>query len=175
MTEPVIIANRPFWARVFTFIWAIEVFAGLGFAAGGAGMLGGRETGVAVVLIAAGLLLSVVGVVMTGISSRSAGLRGPAVEMRREGFRDYRISDTVISWDKIGWDVVFNGRAYSLQVEVDPALRKTMKVYWAQAAMGRFNRLFNYPELTVLTLGTGLTAHQLGELMSRFRPQTLHK
>ena len=37
--------------------------------------------------------------------------------------------------------------------------------------MGRFNRLFNYPELTVLTLGTGKTAHQLGDLMARYHPE----
>ncbi len=31
--------------------------------------------------------------------------------------------------------------------------------------MGRFNRLFKCPELSVVTLGTGRTAHQLADLM----------
>ena len=36
--------------------------------------------------------------------------------------------------------------------------------------MGRFNRLFKYPELSVVTLGTGRTAHQLADLMARVKP-----
>ena len=92
MPDPVIIMNRPFWARIFTAVWVIEVFAGLGFAAGGIGMLGAHETGVAAVLIISGLLLAVVGVVMVGITARAARLNGPAIEMRHEGFLDRRIA-----------------------------------------------------------------------------------
>lgn len=173
MPAPVIILNKPLWARIFTVLWGIEVLAGLGFAAGGFGLLGKGETGVAVVLIIAGLLLTIVGVVMTGISWQAARLTGPAIEMLPEGFRDRRITETVIPWSNLTWKVVFNGRAYSLQFDVDKDVRKTLHVYWAQRAMGVFNRSFNYPELTVLTLGTGKSAHQLGEILARFCSQKL--
>jgi hypothetical protein len=173
MPDPVIIINRPFWARVFTVIWIVEVVAGLGFAAGGIGMLGAHETGVAAVLIVAGLLLAAVGVVMAGLSIQAARLKGPAIEMRPEGLLDRRIAAQIIPWEAISWRIVFNGRAYSLQFDVAQVQRNDLRLYWAQAAMGQFNRMFSYPELTVLTLGTGHTAHQLGNQMDRFCPQKL--
>ncbi len=36
--------------------------------------------------------------------------------------------------------------------------------------MGHFNHLFKYPELSVVTLGTGRTAHQLADLMACVKP-----
>ena len=66
------------------------------------------------------------------------------------------------------WKVVFNSRAYSLQFDVRPPQREALEVYWEQPVMGRFNRMFKYPELTIVTPGTGRTAHQQADLMARF-------
>ena len=58
MPEPVIIANRPFWARISAVFWVIEIAVGLSFAAGGAGYTGSGENGAALVLVICSLLLA---------------------------------------------------------------------------------------------------------------------
>ncbi len=35
--------------------------------------------------------------------------------------------------------------------------------------MGKLNRTFKYPEFTILTLGTGKTAHEIADLMKAFK------
>ena len=170
MPEPVIIANRTFWARISAMFWLIEIVVGLSFAAGGIGYIGSGQNGVAAVLVVCGLMLSGVGVVLAATSFRIWLLKGPAIEMRDDGFIDRRIVDQLIPWPAIIWKVVFNSRAYSLQIDVRAPERQALNVYWEQRLMGRFNRLFKYPELTMVTLGTGRTAHQLAELMARFKP-----
>ncbi len=170
MAEPVIIHNRPFWARILTVFWAVEVAVGLVFAGVGASWLGAGENGLAGVTIGCGLLLAVVGVVMTGVSWRVWRLgQGPAIEMRDGGLVDRRIADATIPWAAISWAVIFNGRSYSLQFDVAPPERAALDVHWEQRLMGRFNRLFNYPELTMVTLGTAKSAHALGSLMESFK------
>lgn len=171
MPEPVIIANRPFWARVFAVFWLIEIAVGLSFSAGGIGLAGSGESGVVAVLFACGLILAAVGVVMAASALRIWSLKGPAIEMRTDGFIDRRTADQLIPWQAISWKVVFNSRTYSLQLDVKPPEREALKVHWEQGLMGRLNRMFKYPELTVLTLGTGKTAHQLADLMARFKPE----
>ncbi len=84
---------------------------------------------------------------------------------------DRRIADQLIPWPAIIWKVVFNSRAYSLQIDVRAPERQALNVYWEQRLMGRCNRLFKYPELTVVTSGTGHSTHQLAAMMVRFKPQ----
>ncbi len=86
MPEPVIIANRTFWARISAMFWLIEIVVGLSFAAGGIGYIGSGQNGVAAVLVVCGLMLSGVGVVLAATSFRIWLLKGPAIEMRQEGF-----------------------------------------------------------------------------------------
>jgi hypothetical protein len=168
MPEPVIIANRPFWARIFAIFWLIEIAAGLGFAAS---CVAAKETGVAIALAVGGLLLAAVGTVMAASSLRIWRLKGPAIAMSGEGLIDNRIAPQSIPWTAITYKVVFNSRAYSLQFDVDPPAREAIDVYWEHRLMGKFNRLLKFPELTVLTLGTGRSAHEIAGLMARFRPE----
>ena len=66
---------------------------------------------------------------------------------------------------------MFNGHSYSLCLDLSEPFRRTFRPFWHQRAMGLFNRLFRYPEFTVTTLGTGLNARQIGELITPFKPQ----
>jgi hypothetical protein len=170
MPEPVIIANRPFWARVLVVFWAIEVAMGLLFARTGFGWLGQSENGMAVLLAVMGLLLSAAGVVMTGLCWRIARLSGPAIEMRADGLRDHRLSPATIPWEAISWQVRFNGHSHSLYFDVAEPGRAMVRPYWPQRALGLFNRLFRYPEFSVITLGTGLGARDIGARMAAFKP-----
>ena len=86
MPEPASIANRPFWARISAVFWLVGIAVGLSFAAGGIGYIGSGENGVAAMLVICGLMLSGVGLVRAATSSRIWLLKGPAIEMRQEGF-----------------------------------------------------------------------------------------
>ncbi len=172
MPEPVIIANRPLTARLLLPLWIIQTAMGLVFALAGLRLLGPGENGAAAVLIILGLVLAAAGVVMTGLSWRSAWLKGPAIEMTAEGFRDRRLSDQLIPWAALSWKLVFNGRGHAVQIDVAEPWRGNLGGFWAQRALGRFNRLFRHPEFTVLTLGTGRSAHAIAALLARFKPAT---
>ncbi|WP_373505654.1 hypothetical protein [Aestuariivirga sp.] len=172
MPDTVLIANKPFWARILAPFWVIETGSGLVFAWVGSSWLGGEENGVAWVLIAGGLLLAVAGVIMARLSWRVARLADAALELSDAGLLDRRLSPDLIPWEAIAWKVVFNGRSYSLQFDLTEPQRSGLAVYWDQKLVGRFNRLFGFPEFTAVTLGTGLTAHHLGECFSQFRPET---
>lgn len=169
MPAPVTIPNRPFWARLLVPLWAVEVLMGLYFAWIGFSRLGPAENGMAVLLLVMGLLLAAAGVAMTGLSWQVARLSGPALEFTAEGFRDHRLAPVLIPWQALRWKVIFNGRGHSLQFDLEPDFRKGFQAYWHQRAMARFNRLFKQPEFTVVTLGTGLTARQIGRRMEAFR------
>ena len=93
---------------------------GLVFAALGFSWLGGQENGMAWVLIVIGLMLAVASAMMTDVCWRVARVKGAAIEMTPEGFRDRRLSETVIAWADLSWAVVFNGRSYSLQFDLPP-------------------------------------------------------
>lgn len=170
MPETVIIENRPRWAWALALLWAIETVAGLGFAASGTMWLGAHENGAAAVLIGMGLLLVAAGVVMTAQCLRIARLKGAAIVMGGEGFLDRRVAERVIPWEAISWRIVFNGRSYSLHFSVAEPVRAGLSPHWEQRAMGRFNRLFGYPEFAMMTLGTGKSLGALAELMQRFKP-----
>ena len=166
MPDPVVIANRPCWARIVAAFWIAEVCVGLGFVAMGRDT---AENGIAGVMIVGGVLLAAAGVVLAAIALRIALLKGTAIAMTGEGLIDRRIGDRLIPWAAITWKIIFNGRAYSLQFDVAPSVRKALDVYWEQRLMGRFNRVFKYPELTMAALGTGMAAPDLGALMARFK------
>ena len=170
MPDPVFIANRPFRARILSAFWIAETGIGLAFAATGMGWLGPGENGIAVVMICGGLLLATSGVVLAATATRIARLDGPAIVMKGAGFIDRRIGEQLIPWQAISWKLIFNGRAYSLQFDIAPPWRKRLRIYWEQRLIGRVNRMFKYPELTVATLGTGLGAHDLAAHMKRFKP-----
>jgi hypothetical protein len=169
MPDPIVIANRPLRARILAVFWIVETVVGLAFATTGMRGFGASENGLAGVMIFGGLLLSMVGVVLAATATRIALLEGPAIVMNAKGLIDRRLCEQVIPWKAISWKVIFNGRAYSLQFDVKPPWRKELKVYWQQRLMGRINRMFKYPELTVATLGTGLDAHDLAARMKRFK------
>ncbi len=170
MNSPVIIENRPRWAWAFTVLWAVETLAGIGFAASGVMWLGAHENGAAAVLIGMGLLLVAAGIVMTAQSFRVARLKGAAIIMSDDGLTDRRLSEKAIPWDAITWRIVFNGRSYSLHFSVAEPARSRLAPYWEQRALGRFNRLFGYPEFAMVTLGTGKNLGALADVMQRFRP-----
>ena len=170
MPDPVIIENRPLRACLMALLWLAETGFGVLVAATGGRWLGPTENGAAVLAIGAGAIAVAAGVVMALIAGRAACLKGAAIEMTAEGFRDRRLSDRLVPWPAMDWKVVFNGSAYSLHFDLAAEARRHYRVGLANHAVCLFNRAFRYPEFTVLTLGTAKSAHQIAKLMDRFRP-----
>jgi hypothetical protein len=169
MNSSVTIENRPFRARLLVLFWMVEIGVGLAFAAAGAARMGSGENGVAGVMIAGGVLLSIVGVIMAAISWRIARIRGPVLTLGPSGLMDRRICEQVIPWSAVSWKIIFNGRAYALQFDVAEPERSSLDPYWEQQAIGKFNSLFRYPEFSVAALGTGRTIYDLADIMKRYK------
>lgn len=169
MPEPVIIPNRPLIARLLLLFWLAEIGVGLLFAAAGYGLLGPGENGGAAVLIVMGLILAAAGVVMAGHCWQIARLSGNALEMTEAGLTDRRLSDTLLPWEAISWRVIFNGRAYSVQMNIAEPLRSAARIAWPARALGLLSRLLRQPEFGVAALGTGLTADEIGQRMAAFK------
>lgn len=170
MPAPVLIPNRPLLPRLLLLFWVAEIAVGLLFAAAGYGLLRPGENGGAVVLMLMGLVLTLAGVVMVGHCWRSARLAGNAIEMTEAGLLDRRLSAHPIAWDAITWKVIFNGRSYSLQMNISEPARSTARIAWPARALGLLSRVLRQPEFSVATLGTGLSAHEIGKRMAGFRP-----
>ena len=168
MPAPVMIANRPMLPRLLLLFWVAEVAVGLLFAWAGRGLLGPGENGGALVLIIMGLVLALAGIIMAGHCWRIAGLTGSAIEMTETGLLDRRLAAHPIPWQAISWKVIFNGRSYALQMDVAEPARSAAAITWSAKALGLFSRLLRQPEFNVTTLGTGLSAHDLGERMAAF-------
>lgn len=164
------IENRPLLARLLLLFWAAAAVMGGLFAAAGLRLLGPGEKGGALLLLVLGLTLVAAGIVMGGLCWRIGRLRGPAIELSDEGLLDRRLSPRRIDWQTIDWRITFNGRAYAVQFDVSPAIRAGLGIYWPQRVLGMFSRLLGRPGLTLVTLGTGLSAHQLGGLIEPFKP-----
>jgi hypothetical protein len=170
MTDAVTLPNHPLTARLLLPVWVVQTGMGLVFALAGLRLLGPGENGGAAVLIILGLVLAAAGVVMTALSWRSAWLKGTAIEMTAEGFRDRRLSAELIPWEAVSWKLVFNGRSHAVQIDIAAPWRERLSIFWAQRALGRFNRLLRHPEFTVLTLATGRSAHDIAALITPFKP-----
>lgn len=170
MPAPVLIPNRPLIARLLLLFWLAEIVVGLLFAAAGFGLLRPGENGGAVVLIIMGLVLGLAGVVMAGHCWRIARLSGNAIEMTEAGLMDHRLSARPIPWEAITWEVLFNGRSYSLQMNIAEPARKAAGIAWPARALGLFSRMLRHPEFNVATLGTGLSADEIGQRMAAFKP-----
>ena len=169
MPAPVLVPNRPLIARLLLLFWLAEIAVGLLFAAAGYGLLRPGENGGAAVLILMGMVLSLAGVVMAGHCWRIARLSGNAIEMTVAGLLDRRLSERPIPWEAISWEVLFNGRSYSLQMNIAEPARGMAGIAWPARALGLFSRLLRHPEFTVATLGTGLSADEIGQRMSAFK------
>jgi hypothetical protein len=170
MPDPVTIENRPLLARLLLMFWVAEIVVGLLFALAGANLLGASENGGAVILILMGLVLVAAGAVMTGLCWRVARIKGAAVEMTAGGLLDRRLAEKRIPWEALSWKVIFNGRSYSLQLEIAEPFRREAGIRWYQRGLGLFSRMLRHPEFTVTTLGTGLSAHQIADMMQGFKP-----
>ncbi|WP_395684945.1 hypothetical protein [Aestuariivirga sp.] len=168
--QPVIIGNRPLLARLLLLFWAAAVVMGALFALAGLRLLGPGEKGGAAVLLLLGMTLSLAGIIMSGLCWRIARLRGPAIELTATGLLDHRFSPGLIPWEALTWKIVFNGRGYSVQFDVEPASRTTLSIYWPQRALGLFNSLLGQPRFTLVALGTGHSAHGLGDMLAGFKP-----
>lgn len=173
MPAPVQIPNRPVLPRLLLLFWVAEIAVGLLFAAAGYELLGPRENGGAVVLMLMGQVLSLAGIIMAGHCWRIASLSGNAIEMTDAGLLDRRLSSHVIPWHAISWKVVFNGRSYALQMDVAEPERSAAHMNWPARALGLFSRMLRQPEFTVAALGTGLSAHDIGNRMAAFKPAKL--
>lgn len=172
MPPPVIIPNRPLLSRLLLLFWVAEIAVGLLFVAAGYGLLRPGENGGAVVLMLMGVILTLAGLVMAGHCWRIARITGNAIEMTEAGLLDRRLSETVIPWEAISWKVIFNGRSYSLQANIAEPSRSAARIAWTARALGLLSRVLRQPEFTVATLGTGLSAHEIGQRMSTFLPAT---
>jgi hypothetical protein len=165
----VLIPNRPMLPRLLLLFWVAEIAVGVLFAAAGYGLLGPDENGGAIVLILMGTVLALAGVVMAGHCWQAARVSGNAIEMTEAGLMDRRLSARPIPWEAISWKVIFNGRSYALQIDVAEPARSEAGISWPARALGLFSRLFRQPEFNVAALGTGLSAHDLGQRMAGFR------
>lgn len=163
MQEPIIIMNRPFWARALLLLCVIELVMGSLFIYGGAayGSSIALTLGILIVALFAGL---------AWFSWPSAWLRGAVIEMGAEGLRDRRLSETVIPWETIRWKILFNGRSYSLKFDVAEPTLGMLRPSLPRRSLALLNRLVGYPAFTMATLGTGLSSHQLAARMERFKP-----
>ena len=170
MPAPVLIANRPLLPRLLLLFWIAEIAVGLLFALAGYELLGPSENGGAAVLMLMGLVLVLAGIVMAGQCLRSATLTGSAIEMTDAGLMDRRLSRQPIPWDAISWKVIFNGRSYAVQMDVTEPTRSMVQIAWPARALGLFSRSLRHPEFTIATLGTGLSAHDIGQRLTPFRP-----
>ena len=162
MPETLIISSRPFWARALIFLCVIELGMGLLFIFAGIT----RSSGLVLVL---GTLITALFVWLAAFAWPIAILRDPAIEMRPEGLLDRRFSQGVIPWEAISWRVVFNGRSYSLKFDVAEPARLALALSPMQRLAAALNRAWRHPEFTLHTLGTGLSAHQLGEKLKTFK------
>ncbi len=170
MPAPVLIPNRPALPRLLMLFWVAEIAVGLLFAIAGYQLLGPGENGGAAVLILMGVVLSLAGIIMAGHCWQIASLSGNAIEMTDEGLRDRRLTLDPIPWENISWKVMFNGRSYAVQMDVAEPARSAAHIRWPARAMGLFTRLLRQPEFTVAALGTGLSAHDIGQRMAAFKP-----
>lgn len=170
MPDAVIIENRPLIARLLLMFWVAEIVVGLLFTLAGVNLLRPAENGGPILLMVMGLVLVLAGLVMSGLCWRVARLKGAAIEMRPEGLMDRRLARNAIPWEAISWKVIFNGRSYSLQLDIAEPARSTAGIYWYQRALGLFSRMLRQPAFTVVTLGTGLGAEEIGRRMTPFKP-----
>jgi len=169
MPAPVLIANRPTLPRLLLLFWVAEIAVGLLFVAAGYEVLGPSENGGAAVLMLMGLLLTLSGIIMVGHCWRIARLAGNAIELTDAGLLDRRLSAHPLPWDAISWKVIFNGRSYAVQMDVSEPARSAAEIAWPARALGLFSRMLRQPEFNVASLGTGLSAHDIGERMSSFK------
>lgn len=158
-----------FWPRVMLAFWLIEAVLGLMFAGMGLGWLGHEQPLLLAAVTAGGLILAFAGLVMAAVCWAAAWPGGPAIEMSPAGFRDRRIADRLIPWASMRWGIVATGRGVaSLQFDVDPGLARQLQVRPGSRWTGRLNRLFGYPQFTVMPLGTGKPVQELADLMSGY-------
>ncbi len=162
MVDTVIIPNRPFWARALLLLCAVEIGMGLLFIYAGAT----RSSGLALAL---GSLMTALFLWLAVFSWPIAWLREPAIELRPEGLLDRRLARSVIPWEAVSWKILFNGRAYSLKIDVAEPARHAMRPYMLARIAAPFSRLWRHPEFTLHTLGTRHNAHQLGEKLRLFK------
>lgn len=170
MPSPVTIPNRPTLPRLLLLFWLAEIGVGLLFSLAGYELLGPAENGGAVVLMLMGAVLVVAGLLMAAHCWRIASLSGNAIEMTEAGLHDRRLSRRPIPWEAIDWKVIFNGRSYAVQMNVDAPARGAAGIAWHARTLGLFSRLLRQPELNVSALGTGLSAHDIGARMTPFKP-----
>lgn len=162
MHEPVIIPNRPLWARALIFLSVIEVGMGLLFLYAGLSQSSG-------LVLALGGLITALFLGVAAYAWPAAWLKEPAIEMRPEGLLDRRLAPFVIPWEAISWRVQFNGHAYSLKFDVAEPIRQNLPLSPLHRLAATFSRIWRHPEFTVHTLGTGLSAHQIGEKLKQFK------
>lgn len=170
MPESVIIQNRPLIARLLLLLWLAEIMVGLLFVAAGVKLWGPQENGGAAMLMLMGAVLAAAGAVMAGLCWRVSRIRGAALELTAEGLLDRRLSLKRLPWEAVRWKVIFNGRSYSLQMDLAEPARSECRIFWPQRALGWFSRTLRQPEFTVVTLGTGLSAHQLARHFEAYKP-----
>jgi hypothetical protein len=170
MPAPVLIPNRPLVARLLLLFWVAEIAVGVLFALAGYGLLRPSENGGAAVLIIMGVVLCLAGMVMVGHCWRIANLVGNAIELTDAGLLDRRLSANPIPWDTISWKVIFNGRSYSLQMNIAEPARSAAVIAWPARALGLLSRVLRQPEFAIASLGTGLSAHDIGARFAPFKP-----
>ena len=170
MPAPVLIPNRPLVARLLLLFWVAEIAVGVLFALAGYGLLRPSENGGAAVLIIMGVVLCLAGLVMVGHCWRIANLVGNAIELSDAGLLDRRLSENPIPWDAISWKVIFNGRSYSLQMNIAEPARSAAGIAWPARALGLLSRVLRQPEFAIASLGTGLSAHDIGARFAPFKP-----
>jgi hypothetical protein len=166
----VLIPNRPLVARLLLLFWVAEIAVGVLFALAGYGLLRPSENGGAAVLIIMGVVLCLAGMVMVGHCWRIANLVGNAIELTDAGLLDRRLSANPIPWDTISWKVIFNGRSYSLQMNIAEPARSAAGIAWPARALGLLSRVLRQPEFAIASLGTGLSAHDIGARFAPFKP-----
>ena len=81
-------------------------------------------------------------------------LVGNAIELTDAGLLDRRLSANPIPWDTISWKVIFNGRSYSLQMNIAEPARSSAGIAWPARALGLLSKLLRQPEFAIAALGS---------------------
>ena len=170
MPAPVLIPNQPLIARLLLLFWLAEIGVGVLFVVAGYGLLRPSENGGAATLIIMGVVLCLAGVVMAAHCWGIAKLTGNTIELTEFGLLDRRLSASPIPWEAISWKVIFNGRSYSLQMNIAEPERSKAGIAWSARALGLISRVLRQPEFAIAALGTGLSAHDIGARITPFKP-----
>lgn len=151
--------------------WAAATALGLLLLGAAPAFTGGQPWLIAA-LVALGALVILAGLSMCLAAWQIMQLSGPVLEFTEAGFRDYRLSRAVIPWDRLSWWIGPSLMGPVLRIDLDRRLATRLGLPRWMSVMSTVNRALALPPHSVMTLGTGLSVEEIGDLMARYKAPT---